>query len=153
MRIRNQRDFWAGVMFVVTGLLFVGLSSQYPLGTAARMGPGYFPTMLGGLMALLGLMIGLGSIAHSNPETRLTAVGWREIVLVLSAVGAFGLLLPQLGVVLSIIVLVGVSAVASHEFRLRDTLLAIVVLVVLSYVVFVLGLELQFAVWPPFLTR
>ncbi len=51
MQIRNKRDFWSGMMFLIIGLLFVLLSRQYQLGTAAKMGPGYFPTVLGGLLA------------------------------------------------------------------------------------------------------
>lgn len=153
MRIRNQRDFWSGIMFIVTGLLFIGLSSQYQLGSAAKMGPGYFPTMLGGLMALLGVLIGFGATAKSNPETKLTPVGWRELGLVLIAVLVFAILLPKLGIVLSIFALIGISALASHEFSIKDTAISIVVLLILSYVVFVWGLELQFPVWPAFMTK
>ncbi|HMN84257.1 MAG TPA: tripartite tricarboxylate transporter TctB family protein [Burkholderiaceae bacterium] len=153
MKIRNQRDFWAGIMFLVTGLLFIALSQQYQLGTAAKMGPGYFPTVLGGLMAFLGILISWGSTAKSNPLTSLTKVGWRELTLVLLAVAAFGFLLPRLGMVLSLIALIGIAAVAGHEFRLRDTLLSMVLLLIISYGVFVYGLELQFPVWPTFLTR
>jgi NhaP-type Na+/H+ or K+/H+ antiporter len=153
MRIRNQRDFWSGILFVATGLLFVVLSSQYQIGTAAKMGPGYFPTILGALMATLGGVVAYGSTAKSNPQTELTPVGWREILLVLAAVAVFGYLLTRLGMVLSVIALIGVSAVASHEFKLRDTAISIVVLLALSYLVFVKGLELQFPVWPAFLTN
>lgn len=153
MRIRNQRDFWAGIMFLVAGLLFIALSQQYQLGTAAKMGPGYFPTVLGGLMGFLGILISWGATAKSNPVTTLTKVGWRELILVLAAVAAFGFMLPRLGMVLSVIALIGIAAVAGHEFRLRDTLLSMVVLLMISYGVFVYGLELQFPVWPTFLTR
>jgi hypothetical protein len=134
MRFRNQRDLWSGIMFIVTGLLFIALSGQYQMGTAAKMGPGYFPTMLGAFMAILGLIVAIGSMAKSNPETRLTPVGWRELLLVLAAVLAFAFLLPKLGVVLSIVVLILTRPVASHEFKLRDTILSIVVLLILSYV-------------------
>lgn len=153
MKIRNQRDFWAGIMFLVAGLLFIALSQQYQFGTAAKMGPGYFPAVLGGLMGFLGILISWGATAKSNPVTTLTKVGWRELMLVLVAVAAFGFLLPKLGMVLSVVALISIAAVAGHEFRLRDTLLSIVVLLVISYGVFVYGLELQFPVWPTFLTR
>ena len=153
MKIRNQRDFWAGIMFLCTGLLFIALSTQYQLGTAAKMGPGYFPTVLGGLMAVLGVIVSWGATSRSNAVTSLTKVGWRELLLVLASVAAFAFLLPKLGMVLSIVALIGVAAVAGHEFNLRDTVLSIIVLVILSYVVFVYGLELQFPVWPTFLTK
>ena len=153
MKIRNQRDFWAGIMFLVTGILFIILSQQYQLGTAAKMGPGYFPTALGGLMAFLGILVSWGATAKSNPVTTLTKVGWRELILVLVGVAAFAFLLPKLGMVLSLIALIGIAAVAGHEFRLRDTLLSVVVLVAVAYGVFVYGLELQFPVWPIYFTR
>ena len=153
MRIRNQRDLWSGLMFVAVGFLFIGLSAQYQFGSSAKMGPGYFPAVLGGLMALLGAMVAFGSVAKTNVETALSKVGWREILLLLGSVAVFGFLLPKLGMVISLALLVGISALASHEFSVRDTLLAIVVLVPMSWVVFVWGLELQFPVWPAFMTK
>src|SRR5512136_1770244 len=102
MQVRNHHDLWSGVMFIAFGLLFVGLSAQYQLGTAAKMGPGYFPTILGGLLAVLGLAIGLGSLSKDNHEARVGKIGWRENLLLLVAVMLFALCLPRLGVVLSI---------------------------------------------------
>ena len=153
MRIRNHRDLWAGVMFFVFGVTFVVLSQQYQVGTAAKMGPGYFPTMLGGLLALLGLIIFGQAFQKTNAELTIDAVGWREILLILGSVGLFGLILPSMGMVVSIVALIVVAALASHEFSLRDTILTTIVLILLSYLVFVKGLELQFPVWPKFLTN
>jgi len=152
MRLRNHRDLWAGVMFFVFGVLFVVLSRQYQLGTAAKMGPGYFPTILGGLLAVLGLIIAFGAFDKHSAELKIERVGWRQLLLLLASIGLFGLLLPKVGMVGSIVVLIGVSALASHEFKLRDTVISTIVLIVLSYVVFVKGLELQFPVWPKFMT-
>lgn len=151
MRIRNHRDLWAGVMFFGFGVAFALLSQQYQIGTAARMGPGYFPTILGVLLALLGLIIFANAFARSNHEATIAAVGWREIMLVLGSVALFAVTLPSLGIVVAITALIGVSSLASHEFRLRDTGISIVVLLILSYVVFVKGLELQFPLWPKFM--
>jgi Tripartite tricarboxylate transporter TctB family len=153
MRIRNQRDFWSGLMFIAAGILFIALSAQYQFGTSAKMGPGYFPAVLGGLMAVLGALVTFGAYSETNIVTTLSKVGWREILLLLGSVAVFGFLLPRLGMVISLAVLVGVSAIASHEFSVRDTLIAVVVLVPMSWVVFVWGLELQFPVWPTFLTK
>ncbi|MCL4184516.1 MAG: tripartite tricarboxylate transporter TctB family protein [Burkholderiaceae bacterium] len=153
MRIRNYPDFWSGIMFLVMGVLFVIFSQAYQLGTAARMGPGFFPTMLGALMAFLGLLIAWRAMARSTPEARVGGVGWREMFLVLGAVALFALGLPYLGMVISITLLIGVSAMASHEFSWKETLISIVVLLVMSELVFVKGLELQFPVWPKFLVQ
>jgi hypothetical protein len=109
--------------------------------------------MLGGLLLALGLLVAIGALRKGSGETKLSAIGWREIVLVLLGVILFAALLPQLGMVIALIVLLLVAALASHEFKLRDTLISIVVLGALSYVVFVWGLELQFPVWPKFLTK
>lgn len=153
MRIRNYRDFWSGIMFLVLGIAFVAFSQAYQLGTPARMGPGFFPTMLGALMALLGVaIIGL-SADRRNHEARLEPVGWRELFLVLVSVGVFALALPWLGMVIAVALLIGLSAIASHEFSWKETLISTVVLLVMSDLVFVRGLELQFPVWPIFLTR
>jgi hypothetical protein len=153
MAVRNKRDFWAGIMFGAIGLLFMVLSRQYTLGTAAKMGPGYFPFMLGGLLLVLGLLVSVASLRKSAQATELSAIGWREIVLVLAGVVAFAALLPSMGMVVALIALLLIAAVASYEFRLRDTVISIVVLGLLSYGVFVKGLELQFPVWPKFLTQ
>ena len=151
MRIRNQRDFWAGAMFVALGALFAGFSFEYEIGTAARMGPGYFPLLLGSLLAALGLIVAWGSMSRTAPVLELAPTGWREIFLVLGSVAVFGFLLPVLGMVISVALLILVAAFASHEFHWKETLISIVVLLIMSYLVFVKGLELQFPVWPTFL--
>ena len=153
MKIKNHRDFWAGAMFVVFGLMFIVLSQQYPLGSAAKMGPGYFPTVLGGLMTLLGVIIGIGGVSKKAAALRVDRFDWKIMALLLVAVALFAVMLPRLGMVVSVITLVLLSSVASHEFRLRDTLISIVVLLFIAYGVFVWGLELQFPVLPPFLTN
>ena len=153
MRIRNQRDFWSGVMFLALGVLFVIFSQAYQLGTPARMGPGFFPAMLGALMALLGLGIGWRALSRSSGKTELEPVGWRELFLVLVSVAVFSATLPYLGMVVSVSLLIAIAALASHEFSWKETAISIVVLLVMSDLVFVKGLELQFPVWPTFLTR
>ena len=153
MKLRNHQDFWSGMMFIALGLLFVGLSRQYQLGTAAKMGPGYFPTVLGGLLAVLGLMIAASAFSKSNIEARLQKVGWRELFLVLLGIALFAILLPKLGMVVSLWILIFVSAFASHEFSFKETALSAIVLSILGWVVFAKGLELQMAVWPKFLTQ
>jgi len=153
MQVRNHHDLWSGIMFMAFGLLFMVFSRQYQMGTAAKMGPGYFPTVLGGLLFVLGLAIGATAYSKCNREARLAPFGLRENALVLASVLLFAAALGPLGIVLSIIILVFVSAAASHEFSLRDTTLAAIFLLILSYLVFVKGLELQFPVWPKFLTN
>jgi hypothetical protein len=153
MAIRNKKDFWSGVMFIVTGLLFIGFSQQYQMGTAAKMGPAYFPTVLGGLMAVLGLMLAVPAVRMSAPETHVEPFKFKVVLTILVAVAAYALTLPKLGFIVSLFLLVIIASWASHEFTWKATLISAVVLLIGSWLVFVKGLELQFPFLPVFLTR
>src|SRR5690606_29020378 len=120
MRIRNHRDFWSGIMFLVLGALFVIFSQAYQLGTPARMGPGFFPTMLGVLMALLGAAIAWQAIATGSRQERVGSIGWRELFLVLVAVGVFAATLPYLGMVVAITRRIAVWATAGQDCRRKE---------------------------------
>jgi len=153
MKIRNQRDFWSGVLFVVTGVLFMILSRQYQFGTAAKMGPGYFPTVLGGIMTVLGLMLMVPAISAKSPEVKIDRIDLKVIGIILLAVAVYAATLPALGFIVSLVLLIFISSMASHEFTWKTTAVSSVVLLVFSYLVFVKGLELQFPFLPVFLTR
>ena len=153
MRIRHQKDFWSGVMFLVVGLAFAGLAQRYELGTAQRMGPGYFPTVLGALLALLGLVIAIKGLAREEPGSDIERFHFGPLLVVLGAVALFALLLQPAGLVAALLVLIGVSAYASHEFRLREVIPLAAFLVVLVLAVFIWGLGLVVPVWPAFMQR
>lgn len=153
MRIRNHRDFWSGVLFIVTGLLFMALSRQYTMGTAAKMGPGYFPTVLGGIMAVLGVLILLPAFSRKSPEVRVANVDLKSNFLVLLGVAVYAFTLPKLGFLIAAVLLIVIAAFAHHEFKFRQTVLLAIGLVIFSWLVFVKGLELQFPFLPPALTR
>lgn len=153
MRIRNHRDFWAGVMFMAFGVGFVLFSTAYPLGTTAKMGPAFFPTVLGVLLAVLGAIISAGAFPQTAIEAQVAKFGWREIFLVLLGVALFAFMLPRLGLVVSVFTLIFVAASASHEFHWKESTISAIVLVLLAYGLFSKGLELQFPVWPKFLVQ
>lgn len=144
--VRHPKDFWAGVLFLLLGGAAMWLARGYMFGSAARMGPGYFPTVLGGLLSFLGLILaGRGLVVDGRAVMRFH---WRPLLLILGSVILFGWGLPHFGLVLSIFVLVIVSAFAGHDFRPREVALLAVVLGAGSVAVFVFGLKLQFPVWP-----
>ena len=153
MHIRNQKDFWAGVMFAAFGLFFSGFGTRYTFGTAARMGPGYFPTVLGIILVLLGVAIALAALSSKAHEQKVAKFSWPTIVLILGAVVSFGLLLNTAGLVISLIAVVMVSSYASHEFGWKAAVINTVVLVGLCLFLFVYALSLQFPLWPTFLAR
>ncbi len=148
MRVKNRRDFWSGIMFMAFGIIFAVLAQRYRIGSTDRMGPGWFPTVLGTLLTILGLIITLRALSGGAAETKLKSVSWRGIILMLASVALFALLLPHLGMVVSIVVLLLVAALASDEFRIRESLGWTVILVIASYLIFVRALEIQFPVWP-----
>ena len=153
MHIRNQKDFWAGLLFTAFGLFFSGFGTRYTFGTAARMGPGYFPTVLGVILIIFGVVIALGALSPKTEESRVQKFSWATILLVLGSVVLFGLLLTRAGLIISLAAVVIVSSYASHEFGWRATLVNTVVLIALCLVVFVYALSLQFPLWPTFLAR
>jgi len=115
VRIGNPRDFWTGVLFIAVGAAAVLLARAYPMGTAMRMGPGYFPTLLGGLLAGLGLFILIRALARTGPPVGSLRCG--PIALVLGPILLFGLLLRRVGLPGAILLLVLPSAWASRHFR------------------------------------
>jgi hypothetical protein len=145
-KIPRPKDFYAGLLFVAFGVFAIIVARNYPLGTAARMGPGYFPRLLGILLIVLGAALSLTALRGQGPP--LPGWKWRPVSIVLLSVVAFGLVLTHAGLVLSTIGLIAVASTASREFRFRESLLSGVLLAALSVGVFVIGLKLQLPIWP-----
>ncbi len=150
MKIRNQKDFMSGLMFIAIGAFFFILARSYQMGTPAKMGSGYFPFWLGVVLALLGLFVLLGSLKSNAEESGIGKWDWKSVLWVTCSVIIFAISLPYAGLVLSLVVLIFVSAMASHEFHWKGTLVSAVLLNVIAYFAFVWGLKLQFPVWPSF---
>ena len=153
MKIRNQRDFGAGIMYMVIGLFFTIVATQYPMGTAAKMGPGYFPFFLGIIMTLLGLFVLIRSLSAKAAIESIPKFNWRIIGLITGSVVLYGILLPTMGFIVAVFVLVFMSASASHEFHWKGTLVNASFLIIFTYSVFVVGLKLQFPLLPFFLQQ
>ena len=146
MLIRSPKDFWAGLLFAALGVGAIAVGSRYSLGTAARMGPGYFPRILGILLIVLGLIItfrGVQATGDAVPKWH-----WRPTLTILGAVVLFGLIVAKIGVAISTVVLIVAASAASHEFRPKEAVVAGVLLSALAVGVFVIGLSLQLPIWP-----
>ncbi|AZG13717.1 MULTISPECIES: tripartite tricarboxylate transporter TctB family protein [Cupriavidus] len=151
MRIRSQKDFASGLMFILVGLGFSFVARGYSMGTAAKMGPGYFPFWLGIVLAILGALVLWGSLSSKGEDDQLARWDLKILLWILGSVVLFGLLLKPLGMVLSVVVLVLVSSMASHEFSWKGAVLNAIILVLISLGAFVYGINLQMPVWPAFL--
>jgi hypothetical protein len=151
-RLLHSQDFWSGCAFTAFGGITLVLAQSHPLGTAARMGPDYFPTVLGVLLAGIGAVMLVKSVVVAVANGN--GIGRIDISLllrVLLSVAAFGLLLNPLGLVLTAVIVVVVASWAGHEFRLGEVLLNAVVLALLSYALFIRALGQTMPVWPWFL--
>jgi ABC-type anion transport system duplicated permease subunit len=138
---------------MIIGLFFAIIATQYQMGTAAKMGPGYFPFYLGILMTLLGLLVLVKSFSATAVIESIPKFNWRIIIQITGSVVLYGLLLPRLGFLIAVVALVLVSASASKEFTWRGSLINAAFLVAFTYSVFVMGLKLQFPLLPVFLQQ
>ena len=145
--IKNPRDFWAGVMFLVLGGMFAGVALSYKIGTAARMGPGFFPVVLGAILMILGIAIAVGAM-KGREGPAVDRYHWKPILWVLGSIVVFGLLLKVLGMLVAGVLLVIGASLGSEEFKLRDVLLLAVGLVIFCALVFVGGLKLPIPMCP-----
>jgi hypothetical protein len=149
VKIKSPKDFWAGLMFIGFGVFFmIWALVHYQMGTAVRMGPAYFPTMLGGLLAVLGAIVFLGSLVVEGPPV--PAFAFRPLILISVGCVLYGYLMKPLGLVGATAALVYVSALGGHEFNWKEATILYVILILFSYLVFVKGLTLPFPVWPEF---
>jgi hypothetical protein len=147
MKIKSPKDFWAGLMFIGFGLFFaVWALTHYQMGTAVRMGPAYFPTVLGGLLAFLGVLVLIESFALEGPPV--AKFHFRPLILISAACVVYGYLMKPLGLVAATAALVFISAYGGHEFKWKEVTVLYVVLIVFSVLVFVKGLTLPFPLWP-----
>lgn len=155
MTLRNAKDFWSGVLFSAVGIFFIVAIQELRMGTAARMGPAYFPTILGGILTLLGglLMIRgfVSKIASTTPEAgRVEAFNWRILTLILGSVLVFSFLLHSCGVLVSVGAMILVAACAERKVHWRETFAVIVVLDLIVWFTFVYLIGMMIPVWPTF---
>ena len=159
--IKSQKDFFSGLMFTLVGAAFAWGATSYNVGTGARMGPGYFPLLLGIFLAVLGAFITFYSLVeHTEDGEPVGKFAWKPIVFILGANLIFGVLLgglpsiglPPMGLIAGIYALVIVASKAGETFNLKEVLILATVLAIGSYLAFIVALKLQMPVWPAFIT-
>ena len=153
MKIKSQKDFWSGLMFIVVGLGFAWGATAYSFGSSARPGPAYFPFGLGILLAVIGAAVWFASITVETEDgEKIGAIAWKPLLIITLSVVMFGVLLPRLGMIISLPLLVLVAAMAGDEFHWKDALINAAVLTVSSWLIFIKGLNLIIPLWPTFIT-
>lgn len=162
MKLASQKDFFSGVLFTAVGIAFAVGATNFTVGDAARMGPGYFPLMLGILLALLGTAITIKSFTAGLPGgDKVGHIAWRPLGFILGANLTFGALLvglpsigfPAMGLIVAIYALVIISSMARKGFSIKEALILATLLSVCSFIGFVYLLKLPLPVWPAFFSN
>ncbi|KQX93831.1 tripartite tricarboxylate transporter TctB family protein [Variovorax sp. Root473] len=161
MRIKSQKTFFSGIMFTCVGAAFALGANNYNVGSAARMGPGYFPLLIGCLLTVLGLVVIASAFKIDTVDgDPVGKIAWKPLGFIIGANLLFGILLaglrsiglPAMGLVLAIYALVIVACMAGAHFSMKLSLVLATVLAIGSYLTFIVGLKLQFQVWPTFIS-
>ncbi len=152
MKIKSQKDFWSGLMFIAVGVGFAWGATNYSFGQSARPGPGYFPFGLGILLAVLGAMVLFKSLTlEVEGGDKIGAWAWKPLIMIVVSVAGFGWALPHLGMWIALPLLVIVSASAGDEFHWKDALINAAILTAGSWVIFIYGLKLTIPLLPSFM--
>jgi hypothetical protein len=162
MRIKSQKDFFAGLMFLAIGVAFAWGATNYTIGEGARMGPGYFPLVLGIILSAIGLFVVFEAlVVETEDGEKIGKAAWKPLFFIIFSNVIFGICIgglpkigiPAMGLIVGIYALTFVAALAGEEFKAKEVAILATFLAVLSYLAFIVLLKLQFPVWPSFLTR
>ena len=146
IRITNSKDFYSGLLFIFFGLTAMVVGCGYPIGALRHMGPGYFPSIVGGILSLLGFAILIRGLCTKGEPIKIK--GLRVLFLILGSVISFAIMIDSLGLVLGILALILISSFAIGEFRILETVFLYLLLLALTIGTFVYGLGLPFKVLP-----
>ena len=140
--LNDNKDFLAGLLMVSVGGIGFYMALDYPFGSALRMGPGYFPRVLAGILIVFGLYVGIRGML--NPERVEGIWGWKALALITVAFWVFGWLMERVGFIPSLVVLFAISTLAGHEFRLKEVVILTVIMITFAWAVFIYGLGLPY---------
>ena len=151
MKIKSQRDFVSGLMFIVVGVVFAVGATNYSMGTSAKPGAGYFPLILSVLMAILGAVVLFKSLTiETEGGDPIGRIAWRPLIVIVVAIAVFGATINWLGLILAVPILILISSLAGDEFKWLGVVINSVVLTLFSWLIFVVGLKLTIPLWPKF---
>ena len=151
MKIKSQRDFLSGLMFLVVGIVFAVGATNYSMGSSARPGAGYFPLILSVIMAILGAVVLFKALTiETEGGDPVGDIAWRPLIVIVASIAAFGVTLPWLGMLAAVPVLIVMVSLAGDEFGWKGVIVNSVVLTAFAWFVFVWGLKLTIPLWPSF---
>jgi hypothetical protein len=160
VKIKSQKDFFSGLVFTIVGAAFAYGATSYTIGTGARMGPGYFPLLLGIILALIGAIVLFKALVVETPTgDPVGAWAFKPLTFIIAGNLLFGILLgglpsiklPAMGLIVAIYGTTIVVSLAGDKFKLKEVLALSTILSIMSYLAFIVLLKLQFPVWPTFI--
>lgn len=146
LRLHQNADVLAGLLFLTIGGIAMYVGKDFPLGTAVRMGPGYFPRVLSLILIAFGVFVLLRGLRKGGPDVP-GRWGWRPLFFVTLSIIAFGYLMPIAGMVPALVVMFFIAAFGGHEFKFLEVLILSVLLSALAAAVFVYGLGLPYSLF------
>jgi len=153
VKIKSQRDFFSGLMFIIVGVVFAVGATNYSMGSSAKPGAGYFPLILSVLMAILGAIVLFKSLTiETEGGDPIGHIAWRPLIVIVVAITVFGLSINRLGLVVSVPILILITSLAGDEFKWLGVIVNAIVLTAFSWLIFVYGLKLTIPMWPIYIT-
>ena len=161
MKIKSQKDFFSGLLFMVAGIAFAWGATNYTIGEGARMGPGYFPLVLGILLTLIGLFVTFEAmVVETEDGEKIGKAAWKPLFFIIASNVVFGICLggipklgiPAMGLIVGIYALTFIASMAGEEHNNKEVAILATVLAIGSYLAFIVLLKLQFPVWPSFIS-
>ena len=144
-RVKSPQDFGAGILFLTIGIAGLYFGRDLAFGSAAKMGPGYFPALLSGIIAVIGAIVGLKALAVEGPPIEPTKL--RPIIFILAAILAFGYLIEEVGLAITTTGLAIFAAYARSDVNLKETILLAIALAAFAIGVFAYALGQPLPIW------
>ena len=152
MKIKSQRDFFSGLMFIVVGVIFAVGATNYSMGSSAKPGAGYFPLILSVILSILGAIVLFKSLTiETEGGDPIGDIAWKPLLVIVASIAVFGLALPRLGMFVTIPLLIIMVSFAGDEFSWKGVIATSIVLTVGSWVIFIWGLGLTIPLKPAFM--
>ena len=152
MKIKSQRDFFSGLMFIVVGVVFAVGATNYSMGSSAKPGAGYFPLMLSVIMAILGAIVLFKSLTiETEGGDPIGHIAWRPLMVIIVSIDVFAIALQRLGMFITIPLLIEMVSFAGDEFSWKGVIANSIVLTAGSWVIFIWGLNLTIPLKPFFM--
>ena len=140
--LQNNKDFLAGLLMISVGAIAFYMALDYPFGSALRMGPGYFPRVLAGILITFGLYVMIRGI--KSGEKVEGAWGWKALAMITLAFVVFGWLMDRIGMIPSLVVMFFLAALAGHQFKWLEVTILTVLMTAFAWAVFIWGLGLPY---------